>query len=106
MADAFIKVNNLVKTFDTPAGPLNVLRGINLDKSTKGILSRWSGRLAVAKTTFLNMLTAVDTPTGGDGRNRRRADHPGGAAQTDQMARPQCGDRLPVLPTAADAVRG
>ncbi len=65
MADAFIKVNNLVKTFDTPAGPLNVLRGINLDIH-KGDFVALVGPSGSGKTTFLNMLTAVDTPTAGE----------------------------------------
>jgi putative ABC transport system ATP-binding protein len=65
VAEAFIKIRNLVKTFDTPAGPLNVLRGIDLD-IYKGDFVALVGPSGSGKTTFLNMLTAVDTPTGGD----------------------------------------
>ncbi len=65
MADAFIQVRNLVKTFDTPAGPLNVLRGINLEIH-KGDFVAIVGPSGSGKTTFLNMLTGVDSPTAGE----------------------------------------
>lgn len=65
MAEAFININKLVKTFDTPAGPLNVLRGIDLEIN-KGDFVALVGPSGSGKTTFLNMLTAVDEPTGGD----------------------------------------
>jgi putative ABC transport system ATP-binding protein len=65
MADPFIQVSNLVKTFDTPAGPLNVLRGIDLQVH-RGDFVAIVGPSGSGKTTFLNMLTAVDTPTSGE----------------------------------------
>jgi putative ABC transport system ATP-binding protein len=65
MAEAFIQIKNLVKTFDTPAGPLNVLRGIDLEIH-KGDFVALVGPSGSGKTTFLNMMTAVDTPTTGE----------------------------------------
>jgi putative ABC transport system ATP-binding protein len=65
MAEPFIDIDGLVKTFDTPAGPLNVLRGIDLEIH-KGEFVALVGPSGSGKTTFLNMLTAVDSPTGGD----------------------------------------
>ena len=65
MAQPFIQVNNLVKTYDTPAGPLNVLRGFDLSIA-KGDFMSLVGPSGSGKTTFLNMLTAIDTPSGGD----------------------------------------
>jgi len=65
MAEPFIQVHDLVKTFDTPAGPLNVLRGIDLEIQ-KGEFATIVGPSGSGKTTFLNMLTAVDTPTSGE----------------------------------------
>jgi putative ABC transport system ATP-binding protein len=65
MAEAFIQIKDLVKTFDTPAGPLNVLRGINIDIN-KGDFIALLGPSGSGKTTFLNMLTAVDSPTSGE----------------------------------------
>lgn len=64
MAEPFIKVRNLVKTFETPAGPLNVLRGIDLD-IYKGDFVALFGPSGSGKTTFLNMITGIDTPTAG-----------------------------------------
>ena len=65
MTEPFIQVSNLVKTFDTPAGPLNVLRGIDLEVH-EGDFVAIVGPSGSGKTTFLNMLTAVDTPTSGE----------------------------------------
>ena len=65
MAEPFIQVHDLVKTFDTPAGPLNVLRGISLE-IPKGTFATIVGPSGSGKTTFLNMLTAVDVPTSGE----------------------------------------
>ncbi len=65
MPEAFIQIKNLVKTFETPAGPLNVLRGIDFEIN-KGDFVSLVGPSGSGKTTLLNMLTAVDTPTAGD----------------------------------------
>jgi len=64
MAEPFIEVRKLVKTFDTPAGPLNVLRGIDLDVQ-QGDFIAMVGPSGSGKTTFLNMLTGIDSPTTG-----------------------------------------
>ena len=65
MAETFITVRNLVKTYDTPAGPLNVLRGLNLEIH-RGDFVALIGPSGSGKTTFLNMLTGIDKPTSGD----------------------------------------
>lgn len=65
MTEAFIHVKDLIKTYDTPAGPLNVLRGINLDIH-KGDFVSLIGPSGSGKSTFLNMLTAVDKPSSGE----------------------------------------
>jgi len=64
MSEPFIQVHDLVKTFDTPAGPLNVLRGIDLVVE-KGDFVALVGPSGSGKTTFLNMVTGIDTPTAG-----------------------------------------
>ena len=64
MPEPFIKTSSLVKTYDTPAGPLKVLRGIDLELR-KGSLVALVGPSGVGKTTFLNMLTGIDKPTSG-----------------------------------------
>jgi len=60
----FIQTHNLTKTFETPAGPLNVLRGIDLELE-RGDFIALVGPSGGGKTTFLNMLTGVDKPTSG-----------------------------------------
>jgi putative ABC transport system ATP-binding protein len=64
MVEPFIQVNNLVKTFETPAGPFNVLRGIDLEIA-KGNFVALVGPAGGGKTTFLNMVTGIDKPTSG-----------------------------------------
>jgi putative ABC transport system ATP-binding protein len=65
MPEPFIKTRNMVKTYETPAGPLNVLRGIDLELR-KGDFVALVGPSGSGKTTFLNMLTGVDKPTAGE----------------------------------------
>lgn len=64
MSEPFVQVKNLVKTFDTPAGPLNVLRGIDLEIKSGDFIAL-VGPSGSGKTTFLNMVTGIDTPTDG-----------------------------------------
>ncbi len=64
MTEPFVKINGLVKTYETPAGPLNVLRGIDLDIHQASFVAL-VGPSGSGKTTFLNMLTGVDKPTAG-----------------------------------------
>ena len=65
MSESFIEVRNLTKTYETPAGPLNVLRGIDLTLN-KGDFVALVGPSGSGKTTFLNMLTAIDSPSTGE----------------------------------------
>jgi len=65
MAVPYITVRNLHKSYDTPAGKLPVLRGIDLDIN-KGDFVAIVGGSGVGKTTLLNMLTAVDDPNDGE----------------------------------------
>ena len=64
MPESFIQVNDLTKTYATPAGPLNVLRGIELE-IPQGDFVTLVGPSGSGKTTFLNMLTAIDDPSTG-----------------------------------------
>jgi putative ABC transport system ATP-binding protein len=64
MAEPFIQINNLSKSYETPAGPLCVLGGIDL-QIAKGGFVVLVGPSGSGKTTFLNMITGVDKPTSG-----------------------------------------
>ncbi len=61
---SFVQTHNLIKTYETPAGPLNVLRGIDLEL-TRGEFVALVGSSGGGKTTLLNMLTGVDKPSSG-----------------------------------------
>jgi putative ABC transport system ATP-binding protein len=64
MADPLITLRGLHKSFTTPAGTANVLRGVDLDVH-KGDFVAVLGPSGVGKTTLLNMMTGVDKPTSG-----------------------------------------
>ena len=61
---SFVQTHNLIKTYETPAGPINVLRGIDLELK-RGDFVALVGSSGGGKTTLLNMLTGVDKPTSG-----------------------------------------
>jgi putative ABC transport system ATP-binding protein len=65
MTEPFIQLRHLVKTFETPAEPLHVLRSIDLDIH-RGDFVALVGPSGSGKTTFLNMLTGIDGPTSGE----------------------------------------
>jgi putative ABC transport system ATP-binding protein len=64
VAQPFIQINNLSKSYETPAGPLSVLGGIDLD-IPRGDFIALVGPSGGGKTTFLNMVTGVDRPSSG-----------------------------------------
>ena len=64
MPEPLIQINNLVKTYETPAGPLGVLQGIDLEVD-RGDFIALVGPSGGGKSTFLNMITGVDRPTSG-----------------------------------------
>lgn len=65
MAEPYVVINNLSKSYETPAGPLSVLGGIDLE-IPEGEFVALVGPSGGGKTTFLNMVTGVDRPTAGD----------------------------------------
>ena len=64
MPEPLIQISNLVKSYETPAGPLSVLQGIDLEVG-RGDFIALVGPSGGGKTTFLNMITGVDRPTSG-----------------------------------------
>lgn len=64
-ADVVINLRNIVKEYDTPAGPLQVLKGIDLDIRT-GEFIAIRGPSGSGKSTLINMITGIDRPTSGE----------------------------------------
>ena len=63
--DYLIQLNDIVKTFDTDAGPLTVLKNINL-QFDKGEFVGVIGKSGSGKSTLINMVTGIDRPTSGE----------------------------------------
>ena len=61
MPEPLIQISSLVKTYETPAGPLSVLQGIDLEVE-RGDFVALVGPSGGSKTTFLNMIAGVDSP--------------------------------------------
>ncbi len=60
-----IELQNIVKTYSTPAGDFAALRGINL-RVYKGELLGIIGKSGAGKSTLLNMINGVDRATSGE----------------------------------------
>lgn len=59
------ELTNVEKVYQTKAGPLHALRGVNLTL-TSGEFMAIVGPSGSGKSTLLNMLTGIDRPTNGD----------------------------------------
>ncbi len=64
-AEPLITLQNVVKTYTTPAGSFRALRGIDL-QIQKGEFVTVVGKSGSGKSTLLNMLTGIDRPTSGE----------------------------------------
>ena len=60
----FIELQDIVKTYQTPAGDFPALKGINLDVD-KGEFVAVIGKSGSGKSTLINMLTGIDRQTSG-----------------------------------------
>jgi putative ABC transport system ATP-binding protein len=62
-----VHVDNVVKTFQGPAGPITVLKGVRLDVR-QGEFVGVRGPSGSGKSTLINMITGIDRPTSGSVR--------------------------------------
>lgn len=60
-----IKLRNVVKTYETPAGKFEALKGVDLNIGSGEFVSI-IGKSGSGKTTLINMLTGIDHPTHGE----------------------------------------
>lgn len=63
--EGVIRLKDIHKTYVTPAGRFEALKGINL-QIDKGELVMIVGKSGSGKSTLLNMLTGIDRPSSGD----------------------------------------
>jgi putative ABC transport system ATP-binding protein len=64
-SESLITLQNVVKTYTTPAGSFKALKGIDL-QIKKGEFVAVVGKSGSGKSTLLNMLTGIDRPTSGE----------------------------------------
>jgi putative ABC transport system ATP-binding protein len=64
-AGAVISLNNVEKIYKTKAGPLRVLKGVNLSIN-EGEFVAIVGPSGSGKSTLINMITGIDRPTSGE----------------------------------------
>lgn len=62
---ALIRLNNVVKAYQTPVGEFIALRGINLTIG-RGDFVAVVGKSGSGKSTLINMITGIDRPTSGE----------------------------------------
>ena len=64
-SDVVMRASGVCKTYPSPAGELEVLRGVDLEIG-EGEIVAITGRSGVGKSTFLNILGLLDRPSKGE----------------------------------------
>ncbi len=65
VAEPLVEVRGLCRSFETPAGPVDVLKGLDLD-IPEGDRIAIVGQSGVGKSTLLHILGTLDHPTSGE----------------------------------------
>ncbi|MGH8494390.1 MAG: ABC transporter ATP-binding protein [Moraxellaceae bacterium] len=63
-AEPVLRVRGLIKDYESGAGPVHILKGLNVD-IFPGEFAAVMGPSGSGKSTFMNVLGCLDTPTGG-----------------------------------------
>jgi putative ABC transport system ATP-binding protein len=63
--DEVLRVRGLRRSFESQAGPVRALRGVDLDVRCSEFVAVM-GPSGCGKSTLLNLIAGIDTPTGGD----------------------------------------
>src|SRR5450759_3677973 len=64
-SDALIRLEHVVKVYDTGEVPFTALKGVDLTVRT-GEFVGLIGKSGSGKTTLMNMITGIDRPTSGE----------------------------------------
>ena len=98
--DYAIQTQQLVKVYKTAAGDFTALKGIDLQVG-HGEFAAVYGKSGAGKSTMINLITGIDSPTSGEIVVNGTRHAPAARRSTLALARPQPGRRLSVLSTAA-----
>ena len=102
--DHQIELRNVVKTYKSAAGGVHGAQG-HRSEIGPGEFVGVIGKSGSGKSTLINMITGIDRPTSGEVLVGDTAVHTLSEMPDGALARAQPGHCLPVLPTAAHAVR-
>ena len=99
----FIRVEHLTRTIATRTQRTIILDDVTFTIPAQSLFAV-NGPSGSGKSTLLNMLTGIDRPTRASYLCRTGVARPG-RERAGALARPACGDHLPVLPIGAYAHR-
>lgn len=64
-AEPLVSMRNVFKSYETPTGPFEALRGVDLEV-LQGEFVAVVGKSGSGKSTLINVLTGIDSPTSGE----------------------------------------
>ncbi len=97
-----IRLTRVTKTHEGPGGTFHALREVDL-QVMPGEFVAIIGKSGSGKSTMLNMLGGIDSPTSGGNMDRQYSCPYPRLGPACKMARAECRYRVPVLPASAHA---